>query len=246
MSNKEISITGQDGDYLLIADLEKNYKSRIHKSLIIDNELEVVNGKFQIDGTLYKEWFKDAMRNAFSELCDLFYSNIPLFVEKRDVILQNQRYYSIIAPKAFYTGMFIGSRAITLGEMLLIWENEPDFVRDCECGGRRIIYSFMGSPLSGSCSASNICLQCGKEKVIREGNFSELMMIKGKYHPIEPFSDNPVAVKELIAILEGKLDLSNAVAKDDFCGIPGNMTITVGNKTVPNETFSKIFIKKDN
>ena len=128
MSEMIISIIGQDGDYLLISDTEKNYKGKIHKSLIVDNELEVVNGKTCISPTMYQEWFRESISKAFKELCILFYSHIPLFMEKKNVILNNPSFYSIIAPRAFYDGMFIGSGSITLGEMLLLWEKESFFL----------------------------------------------------------------------------------------------------------------------
>ena len=57
----------------------------------------------------------------FEELCDLFYTNIPLFIQKQDVILSDPRFYAIRAPRIFFGGIHIGNYFSTLGEMLLLW-----------------------------------------------------------------------------------------------------------------------------
>ena len=64
MSLNEICITGEDGDYTLIADTLKSYNGRIHKSLIIDNGLVVDDGKTHISDTLYQEWFSEDIIKA--------------------------------------------------------------------------------------------------------------------------------------------------------------------------------------
>ena len=244
MPEKEIIITGQDGDYLLIADTLKGYKSRIHKSLLAANELDVADGKTQISQTLYQAWFSEAMAEALQELYKLFCSHIPLFIEKQNDIMQNPRYYSIRSPLAFYDGMFVGSGGITLGEMILLWEKESAFSQPCDCGGQSVIYRFLGSPLSGSCSALCICRKCGIDSKTRRINFNNLWLTRRKYNPIEPVSNNPIAIKDLIAILEGRLEQDAGVDKDDFHSIPGDMTIRVGKQTVSNETFSKLLFSR--
>ena len=244
MSEKEISIIGQDNDYLLIADTIKGYEGRIHKSLITDNGLEIVDRKISVSGTLYEIWFQEAMVKAFEQFCELCCSHIPLFVEKHEDILQNPRFYSIIAPRSFYEGMFIGSGVITLGEMLLLWKNESVFTHECNCGGRAVVYRFVGSPLSGSCVAFCFCLQCREKSHIKSGNFNTLWRTRKNYHPLKPVSQNPVVVKDLIAILEGNLDQKLAVGTDDFHSVSGSITLRIGNKTVSNDTFSSLIWKK--
>ena len=246
MPEKVISIVRQDGDYLLIADIVKGYNGRIHKSLIADNGLEVINGIFSVSKTLYGTWFQETMSKAFEELCELFYSHIPLFVKKHEDILENPRFYSIIAPRTFYEGMFVGSSAVTLGQMLLLWKNEPVFSYECECSGKMVIYRFLGSPLSGGCTALCVCLDCWKKSNTKKVNFNTLWQtaLKNK-NPIEPFSKNPIAVKGLIAILEGRLDQESAVGADDFRGVSGDMTITVGGRTISNETFTSMMFDKN-
>ena len=231
-----IDIVGEDGDDLLIADTAKGYESRIHKSLIAINEFEVVDGKFNVSRNLYGQWFEEDLAKAFVEHSELFYSNIPLFVEKRDDILRNPRLCSIMAPRVFFEGMFIGGRQITLGEMLLLWESESVFSGKCDCGGRTVIYYFAGSPLSGGCRSSRVCLECGK-KTVGGGSFNTLWH-RVKCYPVDPFSQDPVSVKDLIAILKGEKSLDAAADADDVHSVADGITLRIGGKTVSNDTFA--------
>ena len=64
MSEMEIIITGQDGDYLLIADTTRGYKGRIHQSLVQVNELEIINNKISVSKTMYQAWFREDLERA--------------------------------------------------------------------------------------------------------------------------------------------------------------------------------------
>lgn len=253
MSVNEISIIGHDSDYLLIVDTGKGYKGRIHKSLIEANEIEVINGKFNVPDTLYKAWFEDSISEEYNNLCNMFYDNIPLFVAKREVILKEKRFNSILSPRYFYEGMFIGGRVITVGELLFLWEDDDDFYGQCECGGKLIVCYFWGSPLSGSCYNSCICLQCkNKSTNTRLGNFGKITKVKGLNHPFAGYSKKAVAVKDLVSILKDKMNISDAVNKDIITGISGKITLQIGSSKVSNDVFAKIafgdsihFVKAD-
>lgn len=65
MAEKKISIIGHEEDYLLISYMEKGYKAKIHKSILPDNEIEVVDNNFSISETLFQEWFKDDIKREF-------------------------------------------------------------------------------------------------------------------------------------------------------------------------------------
>jgi hypothetical protein len=56
---KEISVTGQEGDYLLLTDEETGRSKKIHQSLIGDNGLTIENGTITISPSLYNGWFKN-------------------------------------------------------------------------------------------------------------------------------------------------------------------------------------------
>jgi hypothetical protein len=53
-----VSISGQEGDYLLLVDEETGRSKKIHQSLIGDNELTIENGTVKISPSLYNGWFK--------------------------------------------------------------------------------------------------------------------------------------------------------------------------------------------
>jgi hypothetical protein len=58
---KEISVTGQEGDYLLLTDEETRRAKKIHQSLIGDNGLTIENGTIKISPFLYNSWFKESL-----------------------------------------------------------------------------------------------------------------------------------------------------------------------------------------
>ena len=245
---KEINIIEYDDNYILIEDIEKGYKGKIHQSLIRSNDLEITDNKTNISESLYNAWFEEAIEKAFQERCDLFYLNIPMFVEKQDIILTTPKFYSIMSPKAFQIGMYIGSKQITLGEMLLLWEHEAKFYRKCDCGGKAVIYNFAGSVLSGTLfSAPSICVQCGKnDNIDKSYGFGSLMFCREKYNPIKPISKRPASIKNLIDFLEGRTDkIENAESDELEYILEDTVKIRIGKKAISNNTFASIIGKKD-
>ena len=119
------------------------------------------------------------------------------------------------------------------------------FSLKCDCNGRAVIFHFAGSPLSGSCIISSTCLQCGKIlNNFRFGNFNNLWQARKKYHPFQLKPKETASIRDLIAILEGKIDKPNSEKRDDFCAVPDNMTIRIGSGSISNETFASLLYKK--
>ena len=153
-----------------------------------------------------------------TEQFNLFYPNIPLFVkeENRKMILSNPNYYSIVAPKFFYGMSYAinSTQKVTLGELLQIWENEPVFNTTCKkCGGKSVVYYFLGSALSGKIfEAENICVECGK-KGNRTGAHSmgPLWETRLKYKPIEPIAERPDTIESLVEACKSKRELLETV-----------------------------------
>ena len=53
---------------------------------------------------------------------------------------------------------------ICIGTMLRLWTNEYKWLTyPCVCGNKAFIYSFAGSPLSGTTSISYKCVHCHKQ-----------------------------------------------------------------------------------
>ena len=252
--NIRITITGEEGDYLLIADTIKGYKGKIDKSLLVANNIEVVNDEIFVCEVLHYHWFKEHIdavnEKAFQELCDLFYSNLKLFWEKREIILKDPRLYSIISPKPFRDGMYIGGKPITLGEMLMLWKNETVFSLKCDCGGRSVIYYCAGSILTGTVfSIKSVCLQCGKSYAGKSQpcSFGAFFHAINKYHPIEPIAERPASIKNLVDFLQGRRGQIDDTEYDEIQYVPDdNMSISIGGKTISNNTFAAIITGKNN
>jgi len=179
-----IRVVSNDGEFLQITDLQNRYKGKIHKSLIK------------------------------TEQFNLFYPNIPLFVEEknRQMILSNPKYYSIVAPEPFFGMMYfssVRSAKVTLGELLQIWENEPVFSIACKkCGGKSVIYRFGGSPLSGTMfETKNICVECGSMGNGADHNFGVLRSTRLNYKPIEPIAEKPDTIESLIETCKSKWEV---------------------------------------
>lgn len=182
-------------------------------------------------------------QNKHKEQCNLFYPNIPLFIEKREIILDNPRLYGIKAPKTFYDSMYAstGGEQVTLGELLNIWENEKVFTVKCtKCDGSAVIYRFGGSPLSGSLfEKKTICTKCSHiDTNNKYGSFGELRRARGKYLPIEPIDPNPASIQELIAICKGEDYITNESESEEISVVKGAETfIKFGNKEFPTQQF---------
>lgn len=202
-----IKIVDKKGDFLFITDLQDKYKSKIHKSFIEDKHVEQMHDRgenyYSVGKSYFESWFKKEIE---AEQIKLFYSNIPLFIEKENQlkILSNSKLYGIVAPKPFFNMMYISSwqnRIITLGELLQIWKNEPIFSTNCpKCKGKSLVYHFGGSPLSGGLfEANNICTTCSyMGNGAGTQSFGALWQARLKYQPIKPFAVKPKSIEFLI------------------------------------------------
>ena len=68
------------------------------------------------------------------------------------------------------------------------------------------LYRFGGSPLSGTIFESkNICIKCGKlGSGAGTNSFGNLYGTRRKYTPIEPISNNPATLEELVKVCKNK------------------------------------------
>jgi hypothetical protein len=240
----------KNDDFLLIRC--KGYYAKISKTCIEEYNLTVNNSNMFISKELYENWFKEGIEadrekeRKRKEIFDSFYPHIPLFWKNREMILKEPRYYSVRSPFYFMGAAYIGSSLVTLGELLQIWERETVFSVTCrDCGGKRVVFNFSGSPLSGALGlCENICLQCGK---IGNGSgaksFGGLRNARLSYKPLQPIAENPATYKELIAacksetyIAENENNKENVEFEDDrFFGM------TIGNRRI---ALSDLFTSK--
>ena len=258
--NFTIKITGKVGEYLQITDIDYKYKAQINNSLIADNNYEVIDNVFEVSRDCFCQWFKKDIEAETKKIRDerfnLFYPNIPLFWRNREMILKKTRYYSIVAPEDFYGMMYVaaGRLKITLGELLQIWKNEVIFSTECpNCGGKAVVYRFGGSPLSGTIfEKKTICLKCGKmDNPPKGGSFGQMRKSRSEYLPIEPITEVPASLQELVAVCKGEdyipdYKIENNTEVTENSSNFGQPFVQIGNKKLTTEQFTNLLIPKEN
>lgn len=86
--------------------------------------------------------------------------NIELLYKHREEILAHRD----LAMAAIPLKVYMVQLPIYIGTMLRLWANENKWlIYPCKCGHKAFIYSFAGSPLSGTTSISYKCVHCHKQ-----------------------------------------------------------------------------------
>jgi hypothetical protein len=155
-------------DYFVAKCLADNHIHEICIHVSKGNPKGYTKGLVKITKEQYKEWFQvdyDSEERR-AHLREVFAENIPYLFAHREEILSRADYYFAQTPLCV---MFVGR--VYLGALLRAYEleNSP-FVWKCDdeaCGGKGFIYSFQGSPLSGSMIGSSVCCKCGKISIVR-------------------------------------------------------------------------------
>ena len=172
---------------------------RINESLVVDNGLhiDVQAGKLLVPESLVRAWFepirREQQKREEQRLQDLFAASVPLVWHHRERILADPQIFGARTPmriRMAYVSMQ-DSGPYPLGVVVRAWtEYEERYTRVCpKCGGRMLIYSFSGSPLSGRSSHSATCTACGyQQHHVDEGSFgrlaSPIMRIASQYRDL--------------------------------------------------------------
>lgn len=94
--------------------------------------------------------------------------NIELLYKHREEILAHRNWAMAAIPLKVYMVQL----PIYIGTMLKLWANENKWLTyPCECGYKAFIYSFAGSPLSGTTVISYKCVHCHKQGNAQVGGF---------------------------------------------------------------------------
>lgn len=190
-------IDQQDRNYTLRN--AEGLQLRIDESLIVDNGLHIdaQAGKLLVPESLVRAWFepirREQQKRKEQRLQDLFAASVPLFWHHRERILADPQLFGTRTPmriRMAYVSMK-DSGPYPLGVVVRAWtEHEERYTRVCpKCGGRMLIYSFSGSPLSGRSSHSATCTACGyQQHHVDEGSFgslaSPITRIAGQYRDL--------------------------------------------------------------
>lgn len=189
---------------------------RIDESLIVDNGLHIdaQAGKLLVPESLVRAWFEPIrqgqQKREEQRLQDLFAKSVPLIWRQRERILADPQLFGARTPmriRMAYVSMK-DSGSYPLGVVVRAWtEYEERYTRVCpKCGGRMLIYSFSGSPLSGRSSHSATCTACGYQQLhVDEGSFgrlaSPIMRIASEYR--DPPKGDALSFEETINKIHG-------------------------------------------
>lgn len=209
-----IDIIDQQGRNYTLRNAE-GLQLRIDESLIVDNGLHIdaQAGKLLVPESLVRGWFEpirqEQQKREEQRLLNLFAESVPLIWRQRERILADPQLFEARTPmriRMAYVSM-MDSGPYPLGVVVRAWtEYEERYTRVCpKCGGRMLIYSFSGSPLSGSSSHSASCLTCGyQQHHVDEGSFgslaSPITRIAGQYRDLP--KDDALSLEEAINLLK--------------------------------------------
>lgn len=140
---------------------------------------------------------------------ELFAEAVPLIWRHRERILADPRLFGARTPMCIrmaYVSMK-DSGPYPLSVVVRAWsEHAENYTRVCpKCGGRMLIFSFSGSPLSGRSSHSATCTACGyQQRHVDEGSFgrlaSPIMRIASQYHDLP--KDDALSLEEAVNLLK--------------------------------------------
>lgn len=95
-------------------------------------------------------------------------NNIELLYKHREEIFAHKDWVIAQIPLKVY----MVCQSIRIGTMLRLWTNENKWLTyPCVCGHKAFIYSFAGSPLSGTTAISYKCVHCHKQGNAQVGGF---------------------------------------------------------------------------
>lgn len=193
-----IDIIDQQGRNYTLRNAE-GLQLRIDESLIVDNGLHIdaQAGKLLVPESLVRGWFEpirqEQQKREEQRLLNLFAESVPLIWRQRERILADPQLFGARTPMRIHMAYVSmkDSGPYPLGVVVRAWtEYEERYTRVCpKCGGRMLIYSFSGSPLSGRSSHSATCIACSyQQQHVDEGSFgrlaSPIMRIASQYRDL--------------------------------------------------------------
>lgn len=209
-----IAIIDQQGRNYTLRNAE-GLQLRIDESLIVDNGLHIdaQAGKLLVPESLVRGWFEpirqEQQKREEQRLLNLFAESVPLIWRQRERILADPQLFGARTPMRIHMAYVSmkDSGPYPLGVVVRAWtEYEERYMRICpKCGGRMLVYSFSGSPLSGRSSHSATCTACGyQQRHVDEGSFgrlaSPIMRIASEYRDLP--KDDALPFEEAINLLQ--------------------------------------------
>lgn len=201
MSTVTLKVNSETEDKYELLFLE-GVTSWVHKSLIHDNHIPIIDNQVEVSEYLFKSFFSSYVAKLQfeekvreSEKTFAYLEKIPLLIENLDLIRNNKDYYHLYFDR-FRIGHYVVFRA-GLGGLLESYKLETILTGTCSITNQKYyIFSGTGSP-SGSGTMTAYCVGCDDLHSIGVGSFGNYM---GEYKKIQAFCpprENEEAKKQL-------------------------------------------------
>jgi len=177
--------------------------SWVHKSLINDNHIPIIENQIEVSEFLYENFFASHLAKiefqkkiVESEKTFSYLERIPFLINNLELIKRNPDYYHLYFDK-FRIGHYIVFRA-GLGGLLESYKSESILTGTCKISNQKYyIYSGTGSPFSGSGCMTAYCVGCDDLHSIRDPIFGACMGEFKRIQSIYPPKENEEAKKQL-------------------------------------------------
>jgi len=146
---------------------------------------------------------------------NLFKDNISLIADNLQKIIETEELYYCNVPHTGIDASFMGGRVLTLGDFATLWQAGKFQYSTDACASVAYIFYAAGSILSGSGSASAICLDSG-ETISRSVNIGQFFHLYDEF--IKPIPRNFVMIKRYKYKQHGLKGLSERKPEDEILG----------------------------
>lgn len=147
---------------------DQSLSSQIHKSLITDNHMSVVDGKIDLGKSLYNYHLLDHFKKAAVERFDtLFATYGHLLFKHQNLVLSTAEYY-LLKPKMLMSGLTMGGNiSYAIGPLFECFQKKESSLYFERIDGNEQMYviALGGSPLSNSHKVSFWCAE--KDQIIK-------------------------------------------------------------------------------
>lgn len=131
-------------------------------------------GGVKVTEYFYKD--DDVLPAPFKGEWELLIENIDLIMKHANIIKSRKELFYTELSFAYIASMVTQTSVLSLGALIILWQ-EVVFLDTCKkCGGRVYIVSAAGSPLSGRHTYSGFCSACGKMLIGSKKSYSELFI----------------------------------------------------------------------
>lgn len=96
------------------------------------------------------------------------FDNVPLLVRNTERITADPQLAAVTHPSASLSMAYVGDGLVPIGPLLRLWATGVWTASCAHCGGRVLITSVGGSPLSGGHGWSGVCSECHQRASYRD------------------------------------------------------------------------------